>query len=38
MKKIVFSIVLFITVLGSAQEVQNRIKGVVTDGTSPIKM
>ena len=37
MKKIVFSIVLFITVLGSAQEVQNRIKGVVTDGTSPIK-
>lgn len=37
MKRIASILVLFITVLGSAQEVQNKIKGMVTDGTSPIK-
>jgi len=37
MKKILFGMVLFIYVLGSAQEMQNRIKGVVTDGETPIK-
>lgn len=37
MKEILLGMVLFIYVLGSAQEVRNRIKGVVTDGETPIE-